>query len=206
MKQQLHSTNTSPTILESITNSFLNIFNIHGRTGRREFWIFFILWIILHIVSYVAFPPRRAPQGFLIFHILLIIPVFSIIVRRLHDLNRSMTIYSIFVIINLALNIYYLHALVTHNYSALNINFSIINYPTHLYEIWLFISFCKKGDLLSNKYGPSPYKTKSNIHHPDIKITQPDNTVNNNYTYNNDDQPLFDPETLKEAIKNNNKA
>lgn len=86
----------------AIASAIINYFNFRGRAGRTEFWFWVMfaaavwllaLWLDLTFVPpYLGYMPMEdgAPRplslGWLV---LCIIPTISIIVRRMHDNDRS---------------------------------------------------------------------------------------------------------------------
>ena len=69
-----------------------------GRANRSEFWYFTLFYFILAIITYfidVSFlgydPMDPTSLGVLqiTYNLVLIIPSFSVTIRRLHDVNRS---------------------------------------------------------------------------------------------------------------------
>ena len=83
------------------TDSLINYFNIKGRATRKEFWVFFLFNIIFNIIVRVLDYILLNLGGFnftitfgfgyltLIYTLWLIIPSFTICIRRLHDINKS---------------------------------------------------------------------------------------------------------------------
>ena len=74
----------------ALSASLSQSLTFNGRASRHEFWCFFIfyMWVwILMLVLLVA-EPMMAPLFFLI-GLSAILPMFSVSVRRLHDIDRS---------------------------------------------------------------------------------------------------------------------
>lgn len=61
-----------------------------GRASRHEFWCFFIfyMWVWLLMLALLSCAPSMAPVFFLI-GLSAVLPMFSVTVRRLHDIDRS---------------------------------------------------------------------------------------------------------------------
>ena len=72
---------------------FARYFDFQGRSTRKEYWLFFLFWIMGYLVTRsidVANNPelRTGPAGPL-FVLLTIIPLYSVSIRRLHDIDRT---------------------------------------------------------------------------------------------------------------------
>jgi len=73
-----------------------NYFNFKGRAQRKEFWLFFLIYILALILSTVLdvtvlngdLETTSLPIT-IIFSLVTFIPYFSITVRRLHDIGKS---------------------------------------------------------------------------------------------------------------------
>lgn len=75
-----------------------NYANFNGRARRREYWMYFLGYMIIFILIYVlmiilaAIEPALAIIGsilLLIFSLGLLLPTLAVGVRRLHDTNKS---------------------------------------------------------------------------------------------------------------------
>jgi uncharacterized membrane protein YhaH (DUF805 family) len=71
-------------------------FDFSGRSRRREFWLFYLFFLIINIVLVIieqALGMRSSVSGigFLstVYSLLLLIPSISVTVRRLHDTGRT---------------------------------------------------------------------------------------------------------------------
>ncbi len=63
-------------------------FEISGRSRRREYWIYHLVWAIaLALVSVMMASGSKAFLGLLV--IAGLIPAITVTIRRLHDINRS---------------------------------------------------------------------------------------------------------------------
>ena len=60
-----------------------------GRASRSEFWWWFLFSTIVVLASLLISEEIDNPILYLIIWLILVIPGFSVIVRRLHDVNRS---------------------------------------------------------------------------------------------------------------------
>ncbi len=65
--------------------------SIEGRASRTEFWYFvlvvFVLNLVVFLVSWLFLPPNVGPVIQAMVMLALTIPLFSVFVRRLHDLG-----------------------------------------------------------------------------------------------------------------------
>jgi uncharacterized membrane protein YhaH (DUF805 family) len=63
-------------------------FEVSGRSRRREYWVFQLVWVIaLVLVSFMLASGSKAFLGLLV--IAGLIPALTVTIRRLHDINRS---------------------------------------------------------------------------------------------------------------------
>ena len=63
-------------------------FEISGRSRRREYWAFQLVWVIsLMLVSFTLASGSKVLLGLLV--IAGLIPAITVTIRRLHDINRS---------------------------------------------------------------------------------------------------------------------
>ena len=82
--------------MEWYINVLREYFNFKGRTHRKEFWIFLLFHVVISITlrlieQNTGFHLDSSKNGALTltYSILTTIPMLSVIVRRLHDTNRS---------------------------------------------------------------------------------------------------------------------
>lgn len=67
-----------------------NFRNFSGRARRKEYWMFFLFYMILAMVFSFVDIVLGLPAIFLnIFIIVMLVPTIAICVRRLHDTGRS---------------------------------------------------------------------------------------------------------------------
>ena len=83
---------------DAINSYYTNSFNFSGRATRLEYfysWLFWVLfYFLLNALRFVTFEGRGAlvlPNSIVYIIVVIIIsfPYISLIVRRLHDINRS---------------------------------------------------------------------------------------------------------------------
>ena len=107
-----------------------NYVNFNGRARRKEYWMFYLLSILIgygiNLFDFL-FQSIGAPEFFLssIYNIFLILPTIAVGVRRLHDIDKS--------------GFYLFLAFLP-----------IIGW------IWLFVLLVQNGDTGTNQYGPDP--------------------------------------------------
>lgn len=80
--------------MEHFTGALKKYADFNGRATRTEFWMFFLIYIIIYIVltlidSSVVVGLIGLPILSLAFGLALLIPSLSIGARRLHDIGRS---------------------------------------------------------------------------------------------------------------------
>jgi uncharacterized membrane protein YhaH (DUF805 family) len=76
--------------VEHFIYGYKNFKNFSGRTTRTQFWVFFLIAVLAAIpslvIDYLSF---GGPFLSAIYYLTTLIPMPSIIVRRLHDIGRS---------------------------------------------------------------------------------------------------------------------
>lgn len=78
--------------MEYFLLAFKRTFDFKGRARRKEYWMFILLIVIfLFIIGFISDIIGDEAFGYLLgtYIIIIIIPVISVTVRRLHDTNRS---------------------------------------------------------------------------------------------------------------------
>ena len=73
---------------DAIKICFVKYTNFSDRASRSEFWLFFLFTFIVSAMLTVVDPAPFAPAS-VIFTLATIIPSTAVMVRRLHDVNRS---------------------------------------------------------------------------------------------------------------------
>ncbi len=77
--------------IQAILSAFRNCANFDGRACRSEYWwfyIFFVVWLIAIFVVSVAWFPSLFSL-WVIYLIAMMLPLWSVTVRRLHDMDKS---------------------------------------------------------------------------------------------------------------------
>jgi uncharacterized membrane protein YhaH (DUF805 family) len=81
------------TYRQAITRAFLNAFNFRGRAQRSEFWRFLLFTVlglcVFRVLDVVALGLLGTPLFSTLFALAVAIPVLAVMVRRLHDTDRS---------------------------------------------------------------------------------------------------------------------
>ena len=100
-----------------------------GRARRKEYWLFYLAWIILALLGLAIDMVIGSPIveiGFVgIVNAALACPVLAVSARRLHDTNRKAWWLLLYLI-------------------------------PFIGAIWLIVLFCFKGTEGENQYGPNP--------------------------------------------------
>jgi uncharacterized membrane protein YhaH (DUF805 family) len=78
--------------------AYKRYFDFQGRASRKEYWLFYLLFVIATVVCSVLVYATGSPDGvfamlislvFGVFALGSLIPSFAVAFRRLHDTNRS---------------------------------------------------------------------------------------------------------------------
>lgn len=74
----------------ALATSLSQPLTLSGRASRHEFWCFFLfyMWVWFLMLALLVCAPMMAPVFFLI-GLSAVLPMFSVTVRRLHDIDRS---------------------------------------------------------------------------------------------------------------------
>lgn len=82
-----------------------NYANFEGRSTRREYWMYVFYYVLILSILYLINYYNGNNIFIGLFQIILIIPTLSILVRRLHDVNKSgwLILFSFFPLFNLYL-------------------------------------------------------------------------------------------------------
>ena len=76
-------------IVQATTTCLKKYFTISGRARRKEFWLFYLAWLILIVIAFGI----DIVMGFVgivgIVNVALACPYFAVSSRRLHDTNRK---------------------------------------------------------------------------------------------------------------------
>lgn len=82
-----------------------NYANFKGKATRREYWMYILYYIVILYILYFLSDYSNNSIFIGLFQIILIIPTLSILVRRLHDVNKSgwLILFSFLPLLNLYL-------------------------------------------------------------------------------------------------------
>jgi uncharacterized membrane protein YhaH (DUF805 family) len=143
-------------------NGWKNTFNYKGRARRKEFWgfclfnsIFSFGFLFCCIIAAIATATGDKDAtvaaiglGVALMYLIPLLPSISILVRRLHDINRT----ALFAIL------FYSISFVTGATSLLNNETlaAVCGLVNIVLAIFWFIYTCKDGNPHTNNYGPDP--------------------------------------------------
>ncbi|HEY6951575.1 MAG TPA: DUF805 domain-containing protein, partial [Bacteroidota bacterium] len=103
-----------------------NYANFKGRARRKEYWMFFLLnLIVVMALAVVDFVIGSFPVIYMLYLLAVLVPSIAVFVRRMHDVGKS--------------GWWWLIGLIP-----------VIG------SIWLLVLLCTDGDAGQNAYGPSP--------------------------------------------------
>lgn len=131
-----------------IIQAFQRLFDIKGRSCRREFWSFSLLIYGLDCLNDHFYNPERDILYSILSYVLVLF-TFSIAVRRLHDINCRGIWYVTFFII--AFILYCFNDYLPSN--AQTLVFTIFSFICVLASLIFFIQFLLPGTPTMNKYG-----------------------------------------------------
>ena len=149
-------------IFSAFFKGLRNYFNFRGRTCRYDYWAYTFVFCLVSVLFNIA--ALYAPDFMIvssIFSLLLIFPTWAILVRRLHDVNKSF--FKCFV---LPLIIVFLLQYALKFVSAVDpsLKLSILLAMQMGLSVWFFVVFiftCKKGKSEDNKYGKAVIEDES---------------------------------------------
>ncbi len=144
------------TVLNAIKNCLKKGLDFKSRASRSEFWWFFVFSLIIYAIDYFLYNQAliNLTIAFIIFFAIFI-PFIAVLVRRLHDRNRSAYIIVSPLIITLVI------AFIGVGFSFIFENY--LNYMIYTFYvlcalslICISISCVKKGTSGDNDYGEEP--------------------------------------------------
>ena len=72
---------------------FARYFDFQGRSTQKEYWLFFLFWIIGYalavIIDIANNPDAEVGIAEFLFILATIIPLYAVTIRRLHDIDRT---------------------------------------------------------------------------------------------------------------------
>lgn len=142
------------------------LFSPRGRISRKQYWLYFVLpvtavGIVLGILTLI-------PSGFFkmlpsLFQIVMLWPGIAILVKRIHDRNKSGWLVWLFYIPAILALIFLIGTIIAGVSSAtaaaatLGIIAAVLGVMFFGVAIWFFIEFgCLRGTIGANRYGPDP--------------------------------------------------
>jgi uncharacterized membrane protein YhaH (DUF805 family) len=93
-KARVRSALRGTSLMSAYTNAMRRYFELSGRSSRREFWFFVLVYLAMYFIAAVIDGSMRADrEGFGILRtvvvLLHVIPAITVSVRRLHDIDRT---------------------------------------------------------------------------------------------------------------------
>jgi len=169
-----------------------------GRARRKEYWYFVLFYFIIRVISCIldlifntqitypyfncgwfctivgAFPNVNSGFFNIIASVLLILPSLAVVVRRLHDVNKSAWL---LVILYVFLGAYlFSFTRYTNNLGLIKTNISIVTCFSFLaLGIWLFALMFFDSVPGVNKWGPNPKGVGNEVCAPEV-ISNVENT------------------------------
>lgn len=144
--------------------------NFSGRARRREYWLFYLFTIIINLaiqvislfaskISYasgLSIPSIAVSVISLLWSIYIFTPSIALVVRRLHDINRSGWWYFLFI----ALAIFVIAGSVSHVYFGMSDKYLPVIVIAFillvLSAIAMFVALILPGTKGENEYGSDP--------------------------------------------------
>ncbi|WP_369857703.1 DUF805 domain-containing protein [Candidatus Thalassolituus haligoni] len=78
--------------MESVITAFKRSLDFQGRSGRKEYWLFYLFTLVIYVVLAVLAAATEAMLvGVLLgfYGVAIIVPSLAVSIRRMHDCNRS---------------------------------------------------------------------------------------------------------------------
>lgn len=142
------------------------LFSPSGRICRKQYWVWFFLpvtaiGIVLAVVSLIpGWYFKLLPNLFSLF---MLWPGIAILIKRIHDRNKSGWLVWAMYIPAILLAIFAVGAIIagaagsTGAAATLGIIAGVFGIATACVAIWFFVEFgCLRGTIGANKYGPDP--------------------------------------------------
>ncbi len=74
------------TLVAAVRSGFRNYFTFSGRAARSEYWYWTLFCLIVDLIVIAIFGNNSGPS--LIANLVLIVPSYAVLFRRLHDIDR----------------------------------------------------------------------------------------------------------------------
>lgn len=147
-----------------------NFANFAGRARRREYWLFYLFSIIINlaiqVISYFAstvsissginIPSIIVNVISLLWSLYILIPSIALVVRRLHDINRSGWWYLVFIAASIFFVVEYVMFMLDGMSDKYLPAFIIACVLLALCAIAMFVALVLPGTKGENEYGPDP--------------------------------------------------
>ena len=149
----------------AIASFYRNLFNFRGRASRAEFWYFalfnglcaglhnILLPLMVHGLGGTA--AAIFEQLWAGYNLAIIVPIFALGIRRLHDIGRSGWWFLLALPVNL-LEIIFIERSLLHDQSPIGPAFWALVAVAIFCSITKFVLDCRPGEQTSNAYGPNP--------------------------------------------------
>ena len=150
-----------------------------GRARRKEYWYFVLFASIISLITYgldwifntqITYPYFNSGWFNITVSVLLILPSLAVVVRRLHDVNKSAWF---LVIVYIFVGIYFFSAM-RYMASPEKINMIILLVSAVVYfvfGIWFIVLMCLNSVPGVNKWGPNPKGIGNEVCAPEVIYT-----------------------------------
>lgn len=140
---------------------WLNAFNIHGRSRRKEFWYPILATIIITMLGNLLITVLPIPELITvivssIFNIATFIASISVTSRRFHDLNMTIIFPTITYALTFILNILYSLFKDSVTSTSMTVLYAVLLIICLFLNLAILIMACDDGHKAPNKYGKSP--------------------------------------------------
>lgn len=151
---------------ESVKTVLANLTNFKGRARRSELWWYFMLYVIITVIVYMAVGSSTLVQN--IISILLQLTIWSVTVRRLHDRGHGGWWVTLAILLSIFSIVYmwqigYYEMMSTVNPDMEEVTKTLSNpvvmtvgLASFVVNICIFVFCVLDGKPETNKYGPSP--------------------------------------------------
>ena len=140
---------------------WLNAFNIHGRSRRKEFWYPILATIIITMLGNLLITVLPIPELITvivssIFNIATFIASISVTSRRFHDLNMTMIFPTITYALTFILNILYSLFKDSVTSTSMTVLYAVLLIICLFLNLAILLMACGDGHKAPNKYGENP--------------------------------------------------
>lgn len=140
---------------------WLNAFNIHGRSRRKEFWYPILATIIITMLGNLLITVLPIPELITvivssIFNIATFIASISVTSRRFHDLNMTMIFPTITYALTFILDILYSLFKDSVTSTSMTVLYAVLLIICLFLNLAILLMACGDGHKAPNKYGENP--------------------------------------------------